>query len=52
MILIIVNVIEKRFDFIRKIVFEIFNKNCIGKLKRENLKILYFDWLVTCEKVY
>ena len=36
MILIIVNVIEKRFNFIRKNIFKIINKNCIRKLKRKD----------------
>ena len=35
MILIIVNAIEQRFNFIRKIISTIIKMNCIGKLKRE-----------------
>ena len=49
MILIIVNVIEKKFNFIRKIVFKVIKKNCIGKLKREKM-ILVFDQRLTYEK--
>ena len=36
MIWIIVNVIEKRFNFIRKTIFKIIKKNCIRKLKRKD----------------
>ena len=43
MILVIVDVIEKRFNFIRKIIFKILKKKCIRKLKREKMKIIIFD---------
>ena len=36
MILLIVNVIEKRFNFIRKFIFKIIKKNCLRKLKRKD----------------
>ena len=42
-ILIIVNVIEIRFNFIGKIIFKKTKRNCTRKLTREKMKKLSFD---------